>query len=66
MNEPTEVSPEQILAAAFGMAATMKISGKTAVRRLVGTAEWRDDQARVEAAEAKRQRRQQRNLRNAQ
>jgi hypothetical protein len=37
---------------------------RTAVRRVLGTAEWRSDEDRVNAAEAKRQRKQKRNMQN--
>ena len=37
---------------------------RTAVRRVLGTGEWRSDEDRINAAEAKRQRRMERNLRN--
>lgn len=37
---------------------------RTAVRRVLGTGEWRSDEGRISAAEAKRQRRMERNQRN--
>ena len=37
---------------------------RTAVRRVLGTSEWRSDEDRINAAEAKRQRKMQRNVRN--
>lgn len=40
------------------------IDFRTAVRRVLGTAEWRSDEGRMSAAEAKRQRKQKRNLQN--
>jgi hypothetical protein len=37
---------------------------RTAVRRVLGTSEWRSDPDRINAAEAKRQRKQKRNTQN--
>lgn len=53
-------SPKDVLSTAFTMALGMKIGGKAAVRRVVGTAEWKSDPERVAAAGAKRARRRQR------
>lgn len=41
---------------ATDMAVAMKIDGKAAVRRVVGTAAWKHDPERVAAARAKRER----------
>lgn len=38
---------------------------RTAVRRVLGTSEWRSDEDRVNAAEAKRQRKQKRNIQHS-
>jgi hypothetical protein len=41
-----------------------RLEWKSAVRRTLGTADWRDDPERVAAAEAKRASRMARNIRN--
>lgn len=51
---------QRVLARAFDMSLGMSIGGKAAVRRIVGTSEWRHDPERVAAAEAKRERRRKR------
>lgn len=48
---------EEVLLRATTLAAAAGIAGRTAIRRVVGTAEWRHDPDRVAAAEAKRARR---------
>jgi hypothetical protein len=55
----------RILEAATGVAIGMRIQGKSAVRRVIGTADWKHDPERKAAADAKRQRRQARNLKNS-
>jgi hypothetical protein len=51
---------KRVFTSATAMAIGMGISGKAAVRRVVGTAAWRHDSERVAAAEAKRERRRRR------
>ena len=51
---------ENLMVDAVELAHRMKIDGKTAVRRLLGTADNRHDPERMAAAEAKRARRRQR------
>lgn len=46
----------RVMSTALAMAQGMGIDGKAAVRRVVGLSEWRSDPERVEAAEAKRER----------
>lgn len=49
---------QHVLKAAMALAlGNHSMKGKTAVRRVVGTSEWRHDLERVEAAIAKRERR---------
>jgi hypothetical protein len=64
MTDPTPEQIREVFSLATGVALRGKVSGKTAVRRVVGTAEWRHDPERVAAAEAKRERRRARNRRN--
>jgi hypothetical protein len=64
MNEPSEADILDVLRLATKVAAAGRIMGKTAIRRVCGTAEWRHDEERVAAAEAKRERRRARNRRN--
>jgi hypothetical protein len=56
---------ERILRLATAVAAVGKVEGRTAVRRVVGTSSWKHDDERKAAADAKRQRKQQRNIGNA-
>jgi len=53
--------PEKILVKAVELAAHAKVRGNTAIRRIIGTADWRSDPERLAAAKAKRERRRERN-----
>lgn len=55
-----KADPEKIFAEAMRLAAHAKVRGNTAIRRVIGTAEWRSDAERVRAARAKRERRRER------
>ena len=58
--KPSASLVERVFTEATAMAIGMRIGGKAAVRRVVGTAAWRSDPERMAAAEAKRERRRQR------
>lgn len=58
MNDHDRV--QRTIQAAVALAMTARIRGRTAIRRVLGTADWKDDPERVKAAEAKRERRRQR------
>lgn len=55
-----DVSPEKIFEAAMRLAAHAKVRGNAAIRRVIGTGEWRSDPERLAAAKAKRERRRER------
>lgn len=57
MKEVTDDMLKRVIADAVSLAARAGISGKAAVRRVLGTSEWRHDDERMKAAAAKRERR---------
>ena len=65
MNPTPELVESAFRKAKDALQAHPHLDFRTAVRRVLGTGEWRSDEGRINAAEAKRQRRMARNLRRA-